>query len=253
MATRAVWRTLPEDPRSALGWLARDGRHWGVGLLRRALFLVPVVALYAFFAGLPLAFLMLLAAFGALVLLVPRPPRGPALAEPSPGPAFVGRVEVRRGGAFLGEDEVAVTFVDGWMVVEGLRTAFSLSGVDVLGTARSDPRQLALTDGTALRFRLVPQILSRSAVPFSAELARWRERPVALGEAVLPPDRPHPGAATRVATEAFVALFGTLAGFTVTVLAGFGWGVLTLMLVPGPSLYEAISGLFRLRRVARET
>ena len=257
MATRATWRTLPNDPTNALGWLLRDVRYWGLAFLRRLLFFVPVVAVYALAVGQPLAALFLMAAFGALVLMAPQGRRTPEIASPSPGPAYVGRVEVRRDGAFLGDDEVSVTFVDGWMVVEGRRTSFSLKVEDAIGTVRNDARWLRLADGSEVRFALVPLGLRRGTpvsdlVSFSTEIRRWQEGRIAYGDSVLPPEIPHPAAGVRVATEVAVAALGTFAGLLVTVAAGFWWGILTFLVVPGPPFFEALAGLSRLRRLERK-
>lgn len=256
MATRATWRTLPNDPSNALGWLVRDARFWGLSFLRRLLFFVPVVAIYALVVGQVLAFVFLMAAFGALGLMAPRGKRSPEVASPSPGPAYVGRVEIRREGAFLGDDEVSVTFVDGWMVVEGRRTSFSLSVEDAVGTVRNDPRWLLLADGSEVRFHLVPLGLRQGKpvsdlVSFSTEIRRWREGRIAYGDSVLPPEEAHPAAGVRVGTEVAVAALGTFAGLLVTVAAGFWWGILTFMVVPGPPFFEALAGLSRLRKIRK--
>ena len=188
--------------------------------------------------------------------MVPRGRRTPDIASPSPGPTYVGRVEIRREGAFLGDDEASVTFVDGWMVVEGKRTNFSLSVEDAVGSVRNDPRWLLLADGSEIRFGLVPIGFRRGTpvsdlVSFSTEMRRWKEGRIAYGDSVLPPETAHPAAGVRVATEVAVAALGTFAGLLVTVTAGFWWGMLTFLVVPGPPFFEALAGLSRLRRFER--
>ena len=281
MASRASWRNVPGEPCSRLGWAAREGRRVGSSLLKRARLVIAAFALYAAMTGATLAFWAFVAAFVAVANAIPDRPQGPQGAEPSPGATFAGTVEIWWGDTLLGIDEAVVTFVDGWLHVEGMRTAFALSRADVEprpepiasllagigegiaqmpGLARPVPRlirstrtnRLHLADGTQLRFDLRPGRGDGSRyVVFAQSLARWLEDAPAFGESVLPPDRPHPSVPVGAVLDVTVAALGTVLGFGVATFCGFGWGVLALLLVPGPSLLFAARSLVRLRRYQR--
>ncbi len=261
MATRANWRPVPSDPRSRLGWIARETPRWAVLVLKKALLGVAALAIYAAISGAVPAFLLAALAFAALIAVVPGPPKGPVVADPAPGALFSGVVEIRREGALLGDDRAAAMFVDGWLHVEGFRVAFALRGDDVAGVIEPGLATVVrLVDGTELRFRMaaVLQPDGRNdrrrkvdSFSFHRQLRRWREGMLADGDSVLPPDQPHPSAFARATTELTVATFGTFATLLVFVALGPAWGVASILLVPGPPLIETIQNVVRLRRTVR--
>ena len=160
MADRAVWRTRQDDPRTWIGWAARDGSRWGEQGLRKCLLAVLFIAGYCFFTARPFPCLLSLAALVPLSGAFPKPQGAPETADPAPRIVFSGLVEVAREGVLLGEDRVVASFVDGWLVVEGLRTSFALRSTDLVEGTDGSRWDIVLTDGTRLGFRSVPTRLS---------------------------------------------------------------------------------------------
>ena len=73
--------------------------------------------------------------------------------DPAPGESFPVRVVLRRSGKPL-IDDALLTFVDGWLHVEGLRTSFSLRACDVGElTERGSVLTLGLPDEQRVLFR----------------------------------------------------------------------------------------------------
>ena len=284
MATRAVWRRVPGDPRSTLGWVWRDRQRLILMGLHRAHLALALLALWALAVHRGIVLIPLgLAAF-ALITLFPGPEPGPEAAEPSPGHAFRGQVEISRGGVWLGEDAVVATFVDGWLHVEGLRTGFALRSEDLAGLAPTNgfhygaavfldgmgraivPRppaswadqallgRILLRDGTELRFHVRPTLPpSRPGeifrITFESNLQHWSREASPVGDSILPPDCPHPVTWARACVHFTVSWLSLLAALFVAWFSGIVPATLILLLVTSPSLFRAVRAFDRLRRV----
>ena len=287
MANRAVWRGRPDDPRTVLGWAWLDRRRWSRHFLNRAAIAIGAVAFYA--AGteqLVASLVFVLALVPLWMIPLPSLP-GPVAAEPSPGIDYVGTIEVWRAKTFLGEDRMVATFVEGWLHVEGLLTAFAIRADDVMG---GDPRRsdvIRLSDGTELRFQIARQgppcselskglsegraafkdglaegrgsfsraeVLHRVGllpIPFDRMLKTWRTEAVPSGESILPPDRVHPSAWARTSTDLVFSALGLSLTALTTVFCGIGCGFLVLILLPGLELPCAMVQVLRLFRARK--
>lgn len=247
MADRAEWRAIPGDPRSEAGWLLRDGERWATRFAQRASLGIVGLALYAFCLGQWIAVGACLAAFWALRRVLSRRPPFPETAVPPPGEAFPGRIEIWRQGVFIGEDEAVVTFVEGWLHVEGRRTAFALNNADLKPSLRREPviARVVLAEGTDLRFDAI--LRYRGVESFSRRLTAWKDGFSPEGSSVLPPLRPHPLARARVVTDLVAAVLCTALWLGVVFGYGFGWGLLAAVLLPTPFPPDAIVAAQRFR------
>lgn len=188
MASRAVWRARPDDPRTTLGWFLRFGTPKGIPL-PFAFFLTVVIGALVV-AGIPWALLVL-----PIVLLSVRRPPAPVdltlfRTLPPPGPAFVCRLSVERGEENLitGIDDGIVTFVDGWLHYAGLRTEFSIRAKDVRGFGETPTTRLLLGDVTVAFATADPE--SQNTLARAASV--WYRSSVAEGEeSVFPPKGVH--------------------------------------------------------------
>ncbi len=138
----------------------------------------------------------------------PKPlPIGSLLTLPPPAAPYPCRVEVRKRGVVLGIDMGVVTFLDGWLHYEGLRTSFSLRKADV--SAHSEDR-LELLEGGWIVFGPQDTLAAGEftevglAARFRANLASWMRSDSAEGEPILPPITAHSTGIAR-ARSAFVA------------------------------------------------
>lgn len=268
MASRATWRRVPGDPRSRLGWLAREGPRWVDRLLKKALLAIGILALYALLVGGGATFVLAALAFCAVLSAAfPSREENPPFAEPSPCPVFAGTVEILRDGALLGEDRAIVTLSDGWLLAEGHRTTFALRRNDVSHLAHEDGVEVLWLDGgLELRlkchrirdaggerpysFRDHPGAKVRFA-GFEHDLGDWHRGEFAVGEPTMPPDRPHPSSFARSSLDLAVAAAGSATALAMLFALGPLWGLGAFFLTPGPRLPESIRSFVRLRRVAR--
>ncbi len=124
-------------------------------------------------------------------------------------------------GRTIGKKTGWVTFAEGWLVYEGLRTAFSLDGGSIVRpTYLPHGIALELRDGRLLDLAVLTDPekthlpARRGDIPLLAEEIRhWLRRPLAPGEAILPPRQEHPEVtANRVTLPALVTLFTLLVG-----------------------------------------
>ena len=259
MAGRAIWRAAAGDPRSRLGWAAQDWDHWAVVALKKLLLALLLCGGYALWRADFVVGFILLPTVGSCVGKrgrLSRKVRGPRLTLPPPTTPFPGDFEIWDGGSLLGRDRGVATFVDGWLLVEGNRTEFSLRSSDVASLKKGDERwDLVLGDGLAVRFwpddRLEDDGVREDDLRarFVRSLAAWRAESAPGGDgSVLPPNSPHASGWARAWVGTVVALLGLAATLFLMSSYGVVWGIASIVLMPGPSPFGAIYDLGRLRR-----
>lgn len=116
------------------------------------------------------------------------------LPEPPPGERFRDRAVFRRESMVIGRDTLAYTFVDGWLVGEGLRSEFALrpqdvarlelSGNDAPALQESAAAVLELTDGGEI-------VLAKPGHAAWSALERWHEGGRPEGAPTFPPAGAH--------------------------------------------------------------
>ena len=217
MSRRAVWRRVPDDPRTALGWLWDDRVRYLRAMRSNLAFYLGFLALVLYFHG----YLMLASGALATTILLLRLRARPRSVEslltlPAPVPSFVCDLDIRRAGTTIGIDRGVVSFVDGWLHFEGRRTSFAVKREDL--KAR-ESEKIELTDGTELLFRSQVEngLLHPSRWVFGVSLEAWARKGSAEGESLLPPTAPHPSALYRASRDLLFAALGVIA------LAWGGW------------------------------
>lgn len=242
---RAVWRRRPEDPRTVAGYLVRNESRLPVrvrrNLWRASLAWVLAIGLATALSG-PFVglFVGLLGLAGLMVYARPGAREHAALPTLGEDAAFPVTLEVRRKGRRLGWENGWITFVDGWLVYEGMRTSFALKPDSLKrgGTvAANSLLRLHLTDGTTIRLMRLSDFMQtqrpagwRDGRHMRDAFRAWREGDVPKGEAVFPPAE----RSSRVLAEAMSASF-TLTALLMTL--GFvlvlsqEWRAVGMMLV----------------------
>ena len=146
---------------------------------------------------------------GAVQIARRRDSLRPLLPDPPPQGQFRARVSYRRDGLTTGTDEMALVFVDGWLVAEGVRSHFALRGIDVgriTGTGDLTIR-LPLADGSDVRLQNIRDREGRVHVPH-ALFKTWQKRAeVVEGEPTLPPRFVHPQETARWASSIVIGVF----------------------------------------------
>ena len=211
---RAEWRRRADDPKGLLGW-------WGRGLIDNSERTVAIVA-----TGLPLSLLLTLFGLGSawivgvfaavpfvvgVLLRLKGPDRlAPLLPNPPPQGQFRAQVSYRRDGLTTGTDEMALLFVDGWLVAEGVRSHFALRGIDVgRFTGMGDLTiELPLADGSDIRLQNIRDREGRVHVPHPLFRAWQKRAEVVEGEPTFPPAHPHPQVIAPWAFWSYVASAG---------------------------------------------
>ncbi len=253
---RAVWRARPNDPRTVLGWAARDG---GYGKLPLWLAFLMMAALGALSTWTPWALL----AAPPILLRVRRPPAqvdlGALRTLPPPGPAFDCWLKIERGSenVVTGMDEGVVTFVDGWLHYAGLRTDFSLRAADVRGLGEDGPGPRMLLQDVTVEFVAI-SLLQRAEFERATKL--WYRSSAAEGESpTLPPRGVHPSGVARAWLEVAQTVSTSLAVsvFFLWILRVFlgslSNGIVAGMFFAGlGSSFERVKALRRLVREERE-
>jgi len=210
----ASWRRLPEDPVSAARWIFRWGKRfhrfdWFAFFASVLSFGAMVGTLYASRAkgedvGQVLAVLAIApvaAVLGAWKFRRSDTERHASL------PTVAGNLEaipvcleIRHKGRLTGRETGWVTFADGWLVYEGVRTEFSLKPQDVFGSCR-DGQATELDMMDYRRVKLSPlESDSLTQAPARKEdrdrlerqVAEWQRGVSPSGRSILPPRAPHP-------------------------------------------------------------
>ncbi|HEY0866193.1 MAG TPA: hypothetical protein VGE01_02375 [Fimbriimonas sp.] len=132
--------------------------------------------------------------------------------HPSPVEQFPVEISLDRAGVPYGEDSGFITFVNGWLVYEGLHTSFSVRSKDVrefdsrnpdrktfdslahwLGWVEQDEWHILGIRPLPVSMDLEGRRIGQRDRVFTERLINWKtgpERP--KGQPVLPPLRPHP-------------------------------------------------------------
>ncbi len=184
---RSEWRVRGDDPKGLVGWwwygIVYEDRFLGLQLLG----LAGIIASFLF----GIAGFQLFALFAIVAMMIRKrktPDRLAALLpEPAPKGQFRATISYHRDRMITGRDEMALTFVDGWLYAEGLRSNFSLRAEDIskLRTGSDRTGMLWLVDGSELR------ILGMSDEGRVA-LERWyRAKLPVLGVSTFPPHLVH--------------------------------------------------------------
>ncbi len=224
MERRAVWRPRPDDPRTAIGWMAQSG--WSGTISGRVALLFTFVLIVLAVALTPWALL----ALPAVAINLGRPNRfphdlSPLVTIPPPGPAFACWMSIERGptNVVVGWDEGIATFVGGWLHFAGLRTEFSFRAKEVRGFG---------APGNNPRFRLdevLVELAARDASDAKDLLKAsrvWYESSEAEGEGpIMPPHTVHPNGSAKAWID-----FGR------SIINGTAFGVLVLLLTEAASV-----------------
>jgi hypothetical protein len=105
------------------------------------------------------------------------------LPDPSPAEAFVVSVTLFTDGRRMGKDQGALSFLDGWVLFEGLTTSFALRSIDVRAV-RPDGADLEATLKGDRQMMLLTPHTEACRTRF---LAWFRSGEPAEGEPTLPP------------------------------------------------------------------
>lgn len=140
-----------------------------------------------------------------------------SLPVPCPLDHVLIQFEVGRGSFVRGADYGMATFVDGWLHVEGRRTAFALAIDDVRQFSHLDNRRYRLTLQDGSFVSLLPSLHDPMAADrFLRSFSKWTSAPAPqVGESMLPPQE---------------ALPSVYAIAHLWIAAGLGLGFLTLPL-----------------------
>lgn len=264
MRSRALWRERADDPRTLLGWAVRDGGgavRFAARQFRLAFVVLAAVSLARgdFVSGL-LALALAVVPVGAVraveslrgmrdlpgrTKLTPRSlPVRDLVTLPPPATPYPCRVEVYRNGTLLGTDEAIVTFLDGWLHVEGRRTSFALRGADVF---RRTGLRLDLVEGGLVEFAPQDWLVvgghteTDLADRFRTAIGEWAREAAPPGESILPPATAHPTGAVRAWGKLGVCLL--LVAFLAAIFGASG--------ALAPVALAALQALADLRRVHR--
>lgn len=180
---RAEWRRRADDPKGLLGW-------WWNGFWREGgLFFLQLLALILLFVGAgtnarwtPLTFLALGVTSILAKKFTARSDTSILLPEAS-AESFRSSVIYRQEGISLGSDFLSLSFVDGWLYAEGLRSTFALRAQDVSDLSGKFDLGCVLTliDGSRIDLRS-PEDRERRA------LEAWHEAQAQPeGESTFPP------------------------------------------------------------------
>lgn len=254
MARRAVWRTLPDDPRTLLGWLLADeGSHClppaVVGGLALAIAMFAVAWSPWIFATLPLL---------ALQARLPRPPRdlAPLATVPSPGSSFACRLDVWHNDVLLGTDEGVVTLLDGWLHYMGHRTEFAFRPSDATGSGGRGMSPAVLFGDERVEFAPLyatepPTRPADLQSGFFETFNHWlRTTPAVEGEPILPPQSVHATGQAR-ARRAILKVFAFYLAAVPVLLLLFHAGAWIVFAFGGVDT-EPFWRLRRLRRLSGE-
>lgn len=177
----------------------------------------------------------------------------PLLPDPPPTRLFRSSVAYLNGSLIVGEDEIAFSFVDGWLIGQGVRSDFALRHEDVEAVAAPIHGHGFLYLRNGQRVRL--QDLHAYAREY---LLAWHEAEIPVaGEPTFPPSGVEPRQILKTQAKAVsdIALIGV--GFLATFLA---WGIVgSLGLIVGSGaalvglvrLCHDIADLFRYRSIRR--
>ncbi len=217
MERRSVWRSRKDDPRTILGWLFQD-LDTPVRYLGRCLSVAAkLTAVICFVRGqiVPGFFLFSLSSIPAYLVrpfwLGRRSLNArvtPLLTLPAPDTPYPCHVEIFRRGFLLGKDQGVVTFVDGWLHYEGLRTSFSLQRTAV---SSRDGNRLELAEGGTIHFYPQDDLIaidlaeSNLKARFGGYLGSWMKSDAPAGESLLPPAAIHASGMVHAWTEFAVA------------------------------------------------
>ena len=215
---RAEWRRRADDPKNILGW------WWRSVAESRFLFLLfagatTCLITYGQVAGAMLTTLLSLLV-GAVQTVRHRDRFQPLLPDPPPLGEFRARVSYHRDGMTTGTDEMALLFVDGWLVADGVRSHFALRGIDVGRITGMGDRtiRLPLADGSDVRLQNIRDREGRVHVPHALFKAWQKQAEVVEGEPTFPPARPHPQA---MVPWAFWSCVGTAGIFLPSLIASW--------------------------------
>ena len=239
VARFARWNRRPEDPTTPAGWLLWHEFHLSPGHRRKTGYVALGSAL-AFAISLAFGFAMALfvALLGIVAVAVYARPGArehaalPTLGEHAAFPITLDLTGPK--GKRLGRERGWIAFVDGWLVYEGLRTAFSVDAASVeRARSRGWEIRLDLPGGGRARLILLTDSLQTDRPSgwsdrkgLSESFKDWLAHPSVQGEPVMPPSVPHPSVVAEClipplagfALSVVVALAGLLNG-TVPVLA----------------------------------
>ncbi len=196
----ANWRRRPEDPKGSWGWIVWGDRHLSAPRRRLLRNLTLAAAAIALAIGLAWSFEWLFVfipvAWFALALLA-RPGAREHAALPVLGgaEAFPVMIEIWHGRRRTGRESGWIAFVDGWLVYEGLRTAFSFRPCDVRFGGKGQWRQgLWFPDGRMMTVAILNDFMQTNRPGgwnkrslLNDALNEWHNAPSPEGDPVLPP------------------------------------------------------------------
>lgn len=207
---RAEWRMRADDPKSLLGWwwrAALEGEISGLsafGLLSGALLMKvePLLGLIPAAAALTVDFLGRRYHRSSQL--------DSMLDDPPPAYRCLTGIEYWRQGTRIGSDVMALSFTEGWLYAEGVRSTFAVRASDIptLRPPMEHKGTFGLADGTFI-------VVLNEDEAFRNWLWRWHTQgAVSPGEPIFPPARVHPQevakkAALTMSTSIF--LFATIA------------------------------------------
>jgi hypothetical protein len=121
--------------------------------------------------------------------------------EPLPPDAYAVRVRLVRGTKYLGTDEGTLSFVDGWMLFDGIRSTFSVPASGIVSTEDSSSTGILMgsrivvvmrDDGQTVKVGIWPMDTG-SIDGLAYSLARFRRQGAEPdGQPLLPPRSEHP-------------------------------------------------------------
>ena len=169
---------------------------------------------------------------------------GAILPDPIPGHTYRAGLTLGHGGTVLGMDSAAVCFLDGWLLVQGERTTFSLKENDVrsLSECRNGVRLDLIDDSFVI---LKPAgVYALTLEDFDDAIRLWRTTPPPQGESVFPPATLHSSATISPRRKILSGLVLGLTALPMLTTTGF----LVLLAVPGllVGLYLSARGLIEI-------
>ncbi|RYG27006.1 hypothetical protein EON82_01015 [bacterium] len=130
----AVWRAGPNDARNFPTYVGQAVRPWGWLVLLVPLILFASSVFFCWPIGL-LGMVFTSRKIGAWRRSIKLDELSPLLPDPPPTRLFRSSVTYLNGSLELGEDEIAFSFVDGWLIGQGVRSEFALRRQDVSAVA----------------------------------------------------------------------------------------------------------------------
>ena len=230
MARFARWNQRTEDPTTPAGWLFWHEFHLSPEHRRKTGYFALGSAL-AFAASLPFGFAAALSVsiIGIVAVAAYARPGArehaalPTLGEHAAFPVTLDLTGPK--GKRLGRERGWIAFVDGWLVYEGLRTAFSVDAASVeRARSRGWEIGLDLPGGGRARLILLTDSLQtdrpsgwKDRKGLSEVFKEWLAHPPTEGDPVMPPSAPHPSIIAEPlkvwALGVFVAISVVVIGF----------------------------------------